>query len=51
MPFEIIERSVGTRTIEIPVGNHDNNQHSFVENMRLQNLWDRIELMAAILTM
>ena len=38
-------------TIVIPIGNHDNNQHSFDENLRIQNLWDGIELMAALLTM
>jgi acetylornithine deacetylase/succinyl-diaminopimelate desuccinylase-like protein len=37
--------------IGIPIGNHDNNQHSYNENLRLQNLWDGIELMAALLTM
>ena len=42
---------LGTRTIVIPIGNHDNNQHSFDENLRIQNLWDGIELMAALLTM
>jgi hypothetical protein len=31
--------------------NHDDNQHTFNENLRLQNLWDGIELMAALLTM
>jgi len=35
----------------IPTVNHDNNQHSFNENVRIQNLWDGIELMAALLTM
>ena len=39
------------RTIVIPIGNHDNNQHSYNENLRIQNLWDGIELMAALLTM
>jgi hypothetical protein len=34
----------------VPIGNHDNNQHRFDENLRLQNLWDGIELMA-LLTM
>jgi acetylornithine deacetylase/succinyl-diaminopimelate desuccinylase-like protein len=46
-----VERRLGTRTIVIPIGNHDNNQHSFDENLRIQNLWDGIELMAALLTM
>jgi acetylornithine deacetylase/succinyl-diaminopimelate desuccinylase-like protein len=51
LPLDSIERPLGTRTIVIPIGNHDNNQHSFNENLRIQNLWDGIELMAALLTM
>jgi len=51
LPLTSIERPLGTRTIVIPIGNHDNNQHSYNENLRLQNLWDGIELMAALLTM
>ncbi len=51
LPLENVERPLGTRTIVIPMGNHDNNQHSFDENLRLQNLWDGIELMAALLVM
>ncbi|MEQ1947536.1 MAG: M20/M25/M40 family metallo-hydrolase [Bryobacteraceae bacterium] len=51
MPLDAVERAVGTRTIVVPLGNHDNNQHSFNENLRVQNLWDGIELMAALLTM
>ena len=51
LPLGEVERPLGTRTIVIPIGNHDNNQHSFDENLRIQNLWDGIELMAALLTM
>jgi acetylornithine deacetylase/succinyl-diaminopimelate desuccinylase-like protein len=51
VPLEMIERAVGTRTITIPIANHDNNQHSFNENIRIQNLWDGIELMSALITM
>jgi acetylornithine deacetylase/succinyl-diaminopimelate desuccinylase-like protein len=51
VPLEMIERALGTRTITIPIANHDNNQHSFNENIRIRNLWDGIELMAALLTM
>ena len=51
LPLADVERPLGTRTIIVPIGNHDNNQHSFDENLRLQNLWDGIELMAALLTM
>ena len=51
LPLQDVERPTGARTIVIPMGNHDNNQHSYDENLRLQNLWDGIELMAALLTM
>jgi acetylornithine deacetylase/succinyl-diaminopimelate desuccinylase-like protein len=50
-PLFLIERALGTRTISIPSANHDDNQHTFNENLRIQNLWDGIELMAALLTM
>ena len=42
---------LGIPMIEVPIANHDDNQHSFNENLRIQNLWDGIELMAALLTM
>jgi acetylornithine deacetylase/succinyl-diaminopimelate desuccinylase-like protein len=51
VPLDMIERALGTRTIGVPIANHDDNQHSFDENLRLQNLWDGIELMAALLAM
>lgn len=51
LPLESVERPLRTPTIVIPIGNHDNNQHGYDENLRIQNLWDGIELMAALLTM
>ncbi len=51
VPLEMIERAAGTRTITIPIANHDNSQHSFNENIRIRNLWDGIELMAALIAM
>ena len=48
---DVAEAVLGMTEIGIPIGNHDNNQHSYNENLRLQNLWDGIELMAALLTM
>jgi hypothetical protein len=50
-PRDIVERTLGSRTIAIPTANHDDNQHTFNENLRIQNLWDGIELMAALLVM
>jgi acetylornithine deacetylase/succinyl-diaminopimelate desuccinylase-like protein len=51
VPLYMIEQIMHAPTITVPIANHDNNQHSFNENLRLQNLWDGIELMAALLTM
>lgn len=51
LPLADVERPLGTRTIVIPIANHDDHQHSFDENLRIQNLWDGIELMTALLTM
>lgn len=51
LPLSEVERPLGTHTIVIPIANHDDRQHSFDENLRLQNLWDGIELMAALLRM
>ena len=35
----------------LPVVNFDNNQHSHNENLRLQNLWDAITSLTAVLRM
>ena len=51
VPLYMIEQILHAPTITVPIANHDNNQHSFDENIRLQNLWDGIELMAALLAM
>jgi len=39
-----------TPVIGLPIANHDDNQHAANENLRIQNLWDGIEIMAGILT-
>ena len=36
-------------TITVPIANHDNNQHSSNENIRLQNFWSGIETMATVM--
>jgi acetylornithine deacetylase/succinyl-diaminopimelate desuccinylase-like protein len=51
LPLSIITERVRTVTISIPIVNYDNNQHAENENLRLQNLWDGIETMAALMTM
>lgn len=37
--------------ILVPIANHDGNQHSHNENLRLQNLWDGIEVLAALMAL
>jgi acetylornithine deacetylase/succinyl-diaminopimelate desuccinylase-like protein len=51
VPLGAMERAVNTRTITVPIANHDDNQHTANENLRLENLWDGIETMAALLWM
>jgi len=51
VPLFMIEEILHAPTITVPNANHDNNQHNFNEKIRLQNLWDGIELMAALLAM
>jgi len=48
VPMGAMERAADTHTITVPIANHDNNQHSANENIRVQNLWDGIETMAAL---
>lgn len=51
VPLYIIENATKSPQIGLPIVNHDNNQHSANENLRIQNLWDGIEIFAGILTM
>jgi acetylornithine deacetylase/succinyl-diaminopimelate desuccinylase-like protein len=49
VPLFMITEVLGAPTIQMPIANHDNSQHTFNENIRIQNLWDGIEQMAALL--
>jgi len=51
VPLEAMERAANTRTISVPIANHDDNQHAANENLRLQNLWEGTETMAALIAM
>jgi len=51
VPLVAMERAAQTRTITVPIANYDDNQHAANENLRLRNLWDGIETMAALLQM
>ena len=51
LPLYLFEKHLNTRVINLCIVNHDNNQHSENENVRLQNLWDSIAQIAAIMIM
>jgi acetylornithine deacetylase/succinyl-diaminopimelate desuccinylase-like protein len=51
VPLGAMTRPSGARTITVPIANYDDNQHTANENLRLQNLWDGVETMAALLEM
>jgi len=50
LPLYVVEDVLKTPILILPIANHDNNQHGANENLRLQNLWDAIEIYAAVLT-
>jgi acetylornithine deacetylase/succinyl-diaminopimelate desuccinylase-like protein len=48
VPMYLFQQPHGTPAIILPIANHDDNQHAPNENLRLQNLWDGIEVFAAL---
>ena len=49
LPLSIISDALRVPTITVPIANYDNNQHAEDESIRLQNLWDGIEILAALM--
>jgi len=49
VPMYLFPDLLKTPVVGLPIANHDNNQHGANENLRLQNLWDGIEIFAGIL--
>ena len=49
LPTSTFEQVLGVPVVILPIANHDNNQHAANENLRFQNLWDGIELFAAVM--
>jgi acetylornithine deacetylase/succinyl-diaminopimelate desuccinylase-like protein len=49
LPIYHFEEVLHTPVIVLPIVNHDNNQHAGNENVRLQNVWDGMEIYAAVL--
>jgi acetylornithine deacetylase/succinyl-diaminopimelate desuccinylase-like protein len=47
LPMDLFQHGNDVPVIAFPIANHDDNQHAANENLRLQNLWDGIEVFAA----
>jgi acetylornithine deacetylase/succinyl-diaminopimelate desuccinylase-like protein len=48
IPMYLFQAGGKVPVIGVPIVNHDNNQHAANENLRLQNLWNGIEIFAAL---
>jgi acetylornithine deacetylase/succinyl-diaminopimelate desuccinylase-like protein len=46
LPMDLFQQGNNVPVIAFPIANHDDNQHAANENIRLQNLWDGIEVFA-----
>jgi acetylornithine deacetylase/succinyl-diaminopimelate desuccinylase-like protein len=51
IPMYLFQRDGRTPVVGVPIVNHDNNQHAANENLRLQNLWDGIDVFVALFGM
>lgn len=49
LPLFVFEQYLQAKTITVSIANHDNNQHAENEHIRLANLWNGIETLAAIM--
>ena len=50
LPFATFSDTLALPTIGLAVVNFDNNQHASNENIRVGNLWEAIDIFAALLT-
>ena len=49
LPLYHFDEVLGAPLITVPIVNHDNNQHAANENLRLQNLFDGMQIYAGII--
>jgi acetylornithine deacetylase/succinyl-diaminopimelate desuccinylase-like protein len=50
LPLSVFSEALGAPPIVVvPIANHDNNQHAPNENLRVANLWQGIEIYAALM--
>lgn len=49
LPLSVIKEALGTPSMVVSIANYDDNQHAANENLRLGNLWQGIDIYAAML--
>lgn len=49
LPLYLFAEILGVPLVVTPIANHDNNQHAPNENLRIQNLWDGIDVAALLM--
>jgi acetylornithine deacetylase/succinyl-diaminopimelate desuccinylase-like protein len=50
VPMSTFADALKVPIIGVPLANYDDNQHAANENLRLQNLWDGIDIYGGLLT-
>ncbi len=50
LPIDMFANVLKVPLIIVPIANHDDNQHAKDENIRVQNIYDGIEVFAALMT-
>jgi len=48
IPMYLFQQPNNTPVLILPIANHDDNQHAANENIRLENLWDGIDVYVAL---
>jgi acetylornithine deacetylase/succinyl-diaminopimelate desuccinylase-like protein len=51
LPYSAFSVDLKLPTVGLSIANFDNNQHGPNENLRIGNLWEGIDMLAAVLTM
>jgi acetylornithine deacetylase/succinyl-diaminopimelate desuccinylase-like protein len=51
LPLYLLRDRLGVDSVTLSLANHDNNQHAEDENLRLGNLWEAIDIAAAVMRM
>ncbi|GAB3701997.1 M20/M25/M40 family metallo-hydrolase [Spirosoma flavus] len=51
LPLYLFESVLKANVVSVPVVNYDNNQHAENENVKVQYLWEGMEIMASIMLM